>query len=120
VAKSFKDAQGREWHPKVTCLTLQRYEEDAGIALLTAFNAPAPKKETDQARGRRMNEVLFHGRMGNLVKLAFFACAREIQERGVGQEDFAEALADQAMMVAASEAAGEALADFFQSRPAEK
>lgn len=117
MPKSFKDALGREWHPKVTCLTLQRYEESTGICLLKVFGQAAPEGETEADRRRRMNEALFGSKIGAQTKLVFAACAREAAERKVSQEDFAEGLDSQEILVAAAEALTEALADFFQSRP---
>lgn len=94
MSKSFRDAQGREWHPRITVATLADYEDLTGIALLTA--------------GRDIHA----GKMGNLVRLAFLACRLEVADRKCDFKDFAEALTTQAHVEALSQAVQAAFADF--------
>lgn len=96
--KSFTDAAGRVWHPRITVATLCDFEEQTGIAMLTAGSN-------------------FHqGKLSVLIRLAFLACEKEVAEHELAFKDFAAALTDQEMTKRACDAIGTALADFFQSQ----
>ena len=102
MARSFRDAQGREWHPRITVATLAAYEDLTGIALLTA------------------GQNIHAGKMGNLARLAFLACKEEAHERKSDWDDFAGALKTQAQVESLGQATLEAFADFSPSPSQEK
>ncbi len=99
----FADATGREWLPKVTCLTLDLFEREQSASLLDA----ATQDKITSGRSISM-----------LISLAYFACIDQARENKISREAFAAALKDQAQLTAAVNATAEALALFFQNAAA--
>ena len=112
---TFKDSAGREWSPRITCLSIDWFEQETGIGILreaaNAFRAAnltaadiaaiaslqSGKGDAGvaaEAAGKIVGFLadLFGGKVGNVVKFAWTSVRRQADERKISYEDFAEAL----------------------------
>ncbi len=96
-----RDAQGRQWHPKITCGTLMRFETHTG------------RKFFDPQTLQNLEKSLS---VGDLIALAFFSCREESRARNVALDDFADSFTSDIQMLSIAEAIGPAIALFFQSQ----
>ena len=95
----FKDATGREWTLRITCATLQHFEEKTGANIFD----PKVLSGIDKS-------------LGKMCTLAYFACGEQARKLNISQEEFGEGIDSDLLMIAMIEAVGEALMLFFQSR----
>lgn len=95
----FRDARGDEWHPRITCNTLSRFEEETGASLFD------PEVVHQIQHGK---SVL---KMG---KLLFLSCSHENGKRNLNYNEFMEGFESELQMQDAMLALGEALQLFFQ------
>ena len=98
---SFRDAQGREWHPVVNCNTMLMFERE------TKCGAFSPET---------LQEIQSGGMVGKILTLAFLACRCEAEERGETLNEFCESLDSDIQLRNLADAIGEATILFFQSR----
>jgi len=75
---TFRDAKGREWHPKVTARVIRDFEKVAGIGLFEAIFDSFIEKGLDKIEPTddqvfQMAKKLF-GRIGNLTYLLYQSC----------------------------------------------
>lgn len=130
--KTFKDAKGRIWSPRITTLVMDRYEQVTGKSLLEAvygfveqmLEGKAPDEMKDAAAGKQIKVPVkkvvefFRGMFGHFgdIPRLLFESIRWNQDGSctdVTYEDFANALPGECMEDAML-ALYEALADFFQ------
>ena len=95
--KSFKDDQGRVWHPRVTVLTLRRMLDEVDVSLFEEGNGSASKQVFE------------------LIPLIPLTVGREMLERSVTAEELLDSLSSEELFAAACDAVGEAINDFFAS-----
>jgi len=74
----FKDTEGRTWHPRITVLTMRRFEEVAGISLLGDTT-----------------EVFKN--LGHFSRLLYESVIREVHERKIDYDAFCDALSGEAL-----------------------
>ena len=118
--KTFPDAEGRTWCPRITCDTLVRYEESTGVELLgRVYDALAAKLKPGQALKldslsvvSALNSILDR-KMSNLVLLGYLAVENAAKKQSVTLEQFRQAMTAACVrpMIAA---VGGAYSDFFQ------
>ncbi len=95
----FKDAMGREWNPRVTCTTLQRFEEKCGVNIFDGAVLGTIDKS-----------------LSKMCALAYFACNEQAQKLNVSMDEFCNEIDNDVLLRGMIEATGEALLLFFQSR----
>ena len=101
TAPKFRDAQGRVWHPRVTCRTCAQFER-----------AKDGKSFFDP---ETLKGVMEKARMDDMLTLAYLACVEEVEERKVSQRDFEESIATAALYLDLSKAVSAAAALFSPS-----
>lgn len=95
----FKDSEGREWTPRVTCGVIADFERDSGIRLLEEVGKMLHKYQDAFTSGDRSRvgmgeimEVVFRDLLGgtfdNLMLLAYVSVKDQAAERKVSFEDF--------------------------------
>ncbi len=101
AAPRFKDALGREWSPRVTVMTLRRFEEQTGASLFD--------KST-------LSSIVQGASIVKICTLGFLSCADQAAKQNVSFDDFCEALETDVQFTEMATAMTEALVLFFQSR----
>ena len=97
-SRSFTDAAGTLYRPRIDVRALVKFETQTGVCLLNA--GPDP----------------FQGKLTNLMRLAFLACDEQVTQAGRDFDTFCAAFTSETLTRGLSEATAGALADFFQSR----
>jgi hypothetical protein len=98
----FTDANGLAWHPKVTILTVERFEQETGLNLF--------RKETFELLNKA--EAL-----PKICRLAFLACPVEVKERSMAYEEFASGLSSMAIVQNVTQSVMGAIELFSQRAP---
>jgi hypothetical protein len=94
----FKDALGNEWHPRITVGTIARFEEETGITIPEIFKPENISK------------------VSVVTRLAFHACARQVRERKMDFEKFADSFENDTQLKAMTDSVVSAIRSFFQSQ----
>ena len=103
----FKDSEGREWIPRVTCGTIADFERESGVKLLEEVGQMLVKYQGDFTPGDEKGfiekigigeilEIVFSkilgGTFDNLLLLAFVSIKDQAAERGVSFAEFKKGL----------------------------
>ncbi len=103
----FKDSEGREWTPRVTCGTIADFERDSGVKLLDEVGQMIGKYQDVLKPGENkgfMDTIgvgeaislilskLLGGTFDNVLLLAFVSVKAQAAERGVSFANFKDAL----------------------------
>ncbi len=103
----FKDSEGREWTPRVTCGTIADFERDSGVKLLDEVGSMLGKYQDVLKPGGGksfmekvgVGEVLeivlsklLGGTFDNMLLLAFVSVKAQAVERAVSFDNFKDAL----------------------------
>lgn len=99
MARAFKDSDGVEWTPRVTTLTLIKFEEKTGLNFLRTLQQPGG-----------LANVL--SSLTNIFTLAFHACANDVESRDVAFEAFCSKFSGN-QLEGLARSVGEAINDFL-------
>ena len=99
----FKDSEGQEWTPRVTCGVIADFERDSGIRLLEEVGKMLHKYQDIFASGDRSHigtgeimEIIFSDLLGgtfdNLMLLAYVSVKKQANERNVTFADFKDSI----------------------------
>ena len=98
----FTDAEGRTWKPELNAYAAYRMQQFGGLDIMDIV----VQKEGEQTR------VAF----GQFQTLAYYACEKEANDRGVSEIEFRTAFTWE-VLTQAADGLGEMLQDFFRSAP---
>ncbi len=108
----FKDSEGREWTPRVTCGTIADFERDSGVKLLDEVGQMIGKYQGDFKLGDGKGFIdkigvgeiietvlskLLGGTFDNLLLLAFVSVKDQAIERDVSFAEFKKGLGGESL-----------------------